>query len=91
MNNPSFSKFVNAKTYAIIGKLKNKLVNHGGIYMTATWEKKEGNEGVLTVTVPAEKVNKALDQAFKKWSNKLMCLDSVKVKCLVQFLSNVLV
>ncbi|MCG7794427.1 trigger factor [Staphylococcus epidermidis] len=34
--------------------------------MTATWEKKEGNEGVLTVTVPAEKVNKALDQAFKK-------------------------
>ena len=53
--------------------------------------KKEGNEGVLTVTVPAEKVNKALDQAFKKWSNKLMCLDSVKVKCLVQFLSNVLV
>ncbi|HDV4398371.1 TPA: trigger factor [Staphylococcus aureus] len=34
--------------------------------MTATWEKKEGNEGLLTVTVPAEKVNKALDQAFKK-------------------------
>ncbi|MCG1526512.1 trigger factor [Staphylococcus epidermidis] len=34
--------------------------------MTATWEKKEGNEGVLTATVPAEKVNKALDQAFKK-------------------------
>ncbi|MDT4020400.1 hypothetical protein RPQ04_10085, partial [Staphylococcus aureus] len=24
--------------------------------MTATWEKKEGNEGLLTVTVPAEKV-----------------------------------
>ncbi|HDP1870691.1 TPA: trigger factor [Staphylococcus aureus] len=34
--------------------------------MTATWEKKEGNEGLLTVTVPAEKVNKALVQAFKK-------------------------
>ena len=34
--------------------------------MTATWEKKEGNEGVLTVTVPAEKVDKAIDQAFKK-------------------------
>ena len=34
--------------------------------MTATWEKKEGNEGVLTVTVPAEIVDKALDQAFKK-------------------------
>ena len=34
--------------------------------MTATWEKKEGNEGLLTVTVPAEKVNKALDKAFKK-------------------------
>lgn len=28
--------------------------------------KKEGNEGVLTVTVPAEKVDKAIDQAFKK-------------------------
>ncbi|MDW8554006.1 trigger factor [Staphylococcus xylosus] len=34
--------------------------------MTATWEKREGNEGVLTVTVPAEKVDKAIDQAFKK-------------------------
>ncbi|WP_440857320.1 trigger factor [Staphylococcus shinii] len=34
--------------------------------MTATWKKKEGNEGVLTVTVPAEKVDKAIDQAFKK-------------------------
>ncbi|MCE4963364.1 trigger factor [Staphylococcus haemolyticus] len=34
--------------------------------MTATWEKKEGNEGLLKVTVPAEKVDKALDQAFKK-------------------------
>ncbi|WP_249689253.1 trigger factor [Staphylococcus lugdunensis] len=34
--------------------------------MTATWEKKEGNEGLLTVTVPVEKVNKALDKAFKK-------------------------
>lgn len=34
--------------------------------MTATWEKKEGNEGLLKVTVPAEEVDKALDQAFKK-------------------------
>ena len=34
--------------------------------MTATWDKKEGNEGVLSVTVPAEKLDKALDQAFKK-------------------------
>ncbi|RIM73021.1 trigger factor [Staphylococcus arlettae] len=34
--------------------------------MTATWKKKEGNEGVLSVTVPAEKLDKALDQAFKK-------------------------
>ena len=31
--------------------------------MTATWEK--GNEGVLTVTVPAEKVNKALIKHLK--------------------------
>ena len=53
--------------------------------MTATWEKKEGNEGLLTVTVPAEKVNKALDQAFKKWLNKLTYLDSVKVKYHVNF------
>lgn len=34
--------------------------------MTATWEKKEGNEGLLTVTVPAEKVNKALDRSIQK-------------------------
>ena len=34
--------------------------------MTATWEKKEGNEGVLSVTVPAEKVDNAIDKAFKK-------------------------
>ena len=34
--------------------------------MTATWEKKEGNEGVLTVTVPAEKVNKAFKKVVKQ-------------------------
>lgn len=34
--------------------------------MTATWEKKEGNQGVLEVTVPAKKVDQAIDQAFKK-------------------------
>ncbi|MED3660962.1 trigger factor [Ureibacillus sp. FSL K6-8385] len=34
--------------------------------MSAKWEKKDGNTGVLTIEVPAEKVNKALDQAFKK-------------------------
>ena len=28
--------------------------------------KKEGNEGVLSVTVPAEKVDNAIDKAFKK-------------------------
>lgn len=33
--------------------------------MTATW-KKEGNQGVLEVTVPAKKVDQAMDQAFKK-------------------------
>ena len=32
----------------------------------ANWEKKEGNEGVLTITVPAERFETALDQAFKK-------------------------
>ncbi|SDB95451.1 trigger factor [Pelagirhabdus alkalitolerans] len=34
--------------------------------MTATWEKKEGNQGTLTVEVSAEQFNEALDQAFKK-------------------------
>ncbi|HLQ73375.1 MAG TPA: trigger factor [Bacillota bacterium] len=34
--------------------------------MSVQWEKKEGNEGVLTVTVPAEKFDEALDKAFKK-------------------------
>jgi len=32
----------------------------------AHWEKKEGNQGVLTFEVDAESFNKALDQAFKK-------------------------
>ncbi|MBM7571999.1 trigger factor [Aquibacillus albus] len=34
--------------------------------MSAKWEKQEGNEGVLTVEVDAEKFDQALDQAFKK-------------------------
>lgn len=34
--------------------------------MVAKWEKLEGNEGVLTVEVDAEKVNEGLDAAFKK-------------------------
>ncbi len=34
--------------------------------MSIKWEKQEGNQGVLTVEVPAEEVNKGLDQAFKK-------------------------
>ncbi|GGM27128.1 trigger factor [Paraliobacillus quinghaiensis] len=34
--------------------------------MTAKWEKQEGNQGLLTVEVEAEKFNEALDQAFKK-------------------------
>lgn len=34
--------------------------------MSAKWEKQEGNVGVLTVEVPAEEVNGALDKAFKK-------------------------
>lgn len=37
-----------------------------GISMTAKWEKKEGNQGTLTVEVEAAKFNDALDQAFKK-------------------------
>ncbi|KIL46239.1 trigger factor [Jeotgalibacillus campisalis] len=34
--------------------------------MSAKWEKQEGNEGVLTVEVDTETVNKGLDDAFKK-------------------------
>lgn len=36
------------------------------IYMSVKWEKQEGNQGVLTIDVPATEVDKALDQAFKK-------------------------
>ncbi|MEI7025207.1 trigger factor [Paenibacillus sp. y28] len=38
--------------------------------MKATWEKIENNQAVLTVEVGAEKVNTALDKAFKKVSQK---------------------
>lgn len=34
--------------------------------MSVKWEKQEGNEGLLTIEVPAAEVNKALDQAFNK-------------------------
>ena len=34
--------------------------------MSVKWEKLEGNQGVLTVEVDSEKVNEALDAAFKK-------------------------
>lgn len=34
--------------------------------MSVKWEKQEGNEGLLTVTVEGAEVDKALDQAFKK-------------------------
>ena len=34
--------------------------------VTANWEKKEGNEGVLTITVSSDEFDQALDQAFKK-------------------------
>jgi len=34
--------------------------------VTANWEKKEGNEGILNITVSADEFDQALDQAFKK-------------------------
>lgn len=34
--------------------------------MSVKWEKQEGNQGVLTVEVPAAEVTKGIDQAFKK-------------------------
>lgn len=36
--------------------------------MAQNWEKQEGNEGVLTITVPAAEFDSALDEAFKKVS-----------------------
>ncbi|WP_059103890.1 trigger factor [Shouchella shacheensis] len=39
--------------------------------MSANWEKTEENTGVLTVEVEADKVNDALDQAFKKVVKKV--------------------
>jgi trigger factor len=39
--------------------------------MSAKWEKLEGNQGVLTVEVDAEKVNEGLDAAFKKVVKKI--------------------
>lgn len=39
--------------------------------MTAKWEKLEGNQGVLTVEVPAETVKQGLDQAFAKVVKKV--------------------
>lgn len=44
-----------------VEKLKCK---HGGIYTWQQLGKKEGNEGLLKVTVPAEKVNKALGSSI---------------------------
>src|SRR5699024_537486 len=34
--------------------------------VTANWEKQEGNEGTLTITVSADKFDDELDHAFKK-------------------------
>lgn len=38
----------------------------GGKCMSAKWEKQEGNQGVLTFEVDADKFNEGLDAAFKK-------------------------
>lgn len=39
--------------------------------MSHKWEKLEGNEGVLTVTVEADEFDEALDEAFKKVSKEV--------------------
>jgi trigger factor len=47
-------------------------INVGGnVLMSAKWEKQENNQGVLTIEVEAEKVNDALDKAFKKVVTKV--------------------
>lgn len=42
------------------------IVDFGGKIMSVKWEKKEGNNGVLTFEVSVEEFDKALDKAFKK-------------------------
>lgn len=42
------------------------IIDFGGKFMSAKWEKQEGNEGVLTIEVSAEEFDRGLDQAFKK-------------------------
>src|SRR5690625_2412934 len=42
------------------------LVGGNKMSVSANWEKKEGNEGVLTINVSADEFEKALDHAFKK-------------------------
>ena len=39
--------------------------------MSQTWEKQEGNEGILTITIPSEELDTALDAAFKKVSKDI--------------------
>ncbi|MFC3418303.1 trigger factor [Salinicoccus hispanicus] len=39
--------------------------------MSQKWEKQEGNEGILTVTVPAKEVDGALNEAFTKVSKEV--------------------
>ncbi len=39
--------------------------------MSVKWEKLEGNEGILTIEVDAETVNKGIDDAFKKVVTKV--------------------
>jgi trigger factor len=43
-----------------------EIIDFGGKIMSAKWEKKEGNEGVLTFEVSAEEFEVALDKAFAK-------------------------
>src|SRR5690625_884415 len=38
----------------------------GGKIMSVKWEKKEGNDGILTFEVDVDTFEKALDQAFNK-------------------------
>ncbi|NMA81374.1 MAG: trigger factor family protein, partial [Jeotgalicoccus halophilus] len=39
--------------------------------MSQTWEKQEGNEGILTITIPSAELDTALDEAFKKVSKEV--------------------
>lgn len=55
-----------SKSYKTSGLSNNCKLILEVLYMSAKWEKQEGNTGILSIEVSAEEVNTALDKAFAK-------------------------